>query len=78
MGKGATPESIVRACSSKEMKLLMKQAMRNVPWKRTRKGILFYADNGTIVGTHFTNSDHRALKNFRMELIKAGIIEREK
>jgi hypothetical protein len=41
----------------------------------TKKAVLFF-NGGQHAVTHFTVSDRRGVKNFRRDMIRAGIIER--
>jgi hypothetical protein len=41
-------------------------------YKMTKSGIIIYGPTG-ICGTHFSVSDHRAVKNLRSDLRRCGI-----
>jgi hypothetical protein len=74
MSKNSGLSNIRRRCSNKEMrKLLMAALATGVRYKTTKNGIIIYAEDGQIAGTHFTCSDNRAVKNFRRDLARIGI-----
>lgn len=52
--------------------LLLKIIHHGYPYKMTKAGIIIYGPSG-IVGTHFSCSDRRAIKNFTADLRKVGI-----
>jgi hypothetical protein len=64
-----------RAKRDRELLKVIEIALRHpdLKWaKHTTSGLMFCGPEGTVL-THFTNSDHRALKNFISDLRKAGI-----
>lgn len=60
---------------SKTYKAWVKLAEKTNGWsvKKKRSGIQLRAPDGTIIGMHCTESDHRAVKNTRARLKAAGL-----
>lgn len=64
---------IRRRCQRRDtMDLLVAAISAGHDYKLTRKGVLVYGPKG-IAGTHFTNSDPRAVKNLRADFRRVGI-----
>jgi len=69
-------EHIRRRCSNREIRKLLMAGIENADsFRITKKGVLFF-NGGQHAVTHFTVSDRRGVKNFRRDMIRAGIIER--
>ncbi|UOK18381.1 hypothetical protein SEA_BRUHMOMENT_65 [Arthrobacter phage BruhMoment] len=62
----------IRGCSNKEMRKLILALMDSTRYRMTVHGIMFYGPHGTAT-VHLTESDHRALNNFRSLLRGIGI-----
>lgn len=66
-------KAVRRGCGNRDMRDLLIGAIKSgVRTKLTRSGILLYGPGG-IAGTHFSVSDHRAVKNLRRDMRKVGI-----
>lgn len=65
-----------RRCTHKDMRLIIFKALdTGARYKITKDGIIFYGEDKTsTAATHFTNSDHRAVKNMIRQLSRIGII----
>lgn len=49
------------------------EKQEDVRVRKTKAGWFFYLPNGECTSLHTTLSDHRALKNFRAQIERAGL-----
>lgn len=63
----------LRVVTNREMRKVITAAIKSdLRYRMTKSGVMFYGENGKMALTHFTNSDHRALKNFVADLRSIG------
>lgn len=63
----------LKGCTNREIRVLVKRALGTATGFRiTKSGIILYGPNGTAAA-HRSQSDHRAVKNFKSDLRRAGI-----
>jgi hypothetical protein len=53
--------------------LAVKAVQEGVKYRMTKKGVMFYAQDGYSFTIHCTDSDHRAIKNAEARFRKIGI-----
>lgn len=63
----------LRKCADRDLRHVILGAARSgFRYRMTKSGVMFYGENGESVAVHFTNSDHRALKNAVSNFRKIG------
>lgn len=67
-------DRIRRTCTCRETRRVLVAVLKTgARYRITRKGVTIYGDAGMMATTHFTNSDHRAAKNFTLQLRRIGV-----
>lgn len=54
------------------MRKVLREAMKAIPYRMSKGGVVFYGKHGGIVSIHFTTSDHRATENALARLRAIG------
>lgn len=73
MAARSDAQRLLRGCSNREVRDLLRQTIDNgARYRPTKAGLMLYGPNGAV-SVHFTISEHRAVKNLRSSMRKAGL-----
>lgn len=62
----------LRGCNDRKMRQVLREAMKALPYRMSKSGVVFYGKDGGMVSIHLTTSDHRATENALARLRAIG------